>query len=500
MHINPLQAALEIEQFIEDRQKQALITAETIVPGAGREGIYPLISDATLVILNAQLQNGQALIDGLVICQALYRRAEETALSALTATGKLSQIIDIDQAKPGQILRALGQIDHVEANYENGHMIFRVAVTLDAHVSELAPLNVIKDIEDMAGIEKHFTQLTINKLAAEAQSQALLQQRVTLPPELDARIALMDAAEARILSVQPDLGGVRIKGEVLTETLIGTGTSGRPIARITVALPFDELIELPEWLSAHVLCDANIMRLQTQVIEGMADQAGTLSIECELQLTTRAMAEEQLNVLEDAFSTGAEGIHVEQACHQLKSGVAQFEGVESFHGSVMLPPDAMGTVTILCVRARPILGDYQSTQAQTTLNGILEVQVLYQHQQEALARVLKEDLPFSIQMPVALPEGALICLSALGAESGAVMGDRLEIKSRIKICAEYRQVQTLVIAESIENMGPQPRREGILLTWPKPKDSAWSIAKKYRIPNATVALAMQDQKPLVLRL
>jgi hypothetical protein len=44
----------------------------------------------------------------------------------------------------------------------------------------------------------------------------VLRESVQLPAQLDARLSLIDWSSARVTGVAPDLGGVRVKGEVLT--------------------------------------------------------------------------------------------------------------------------------------------------------------------------------------------------------------------------------------------------------------------------------------------
>ena len=500
MEFRLIQKPLEVERLVGDSMKQVLVTTETMVPGAGRDQVRPLIADATLVIHHAEVQQDQVVLDGTVFCQALYRQGDESSVRALSAEGKLSQIINIDGASSGQILRVAGDVEHVEPSYENGHMVFRVAVALHAQVSELSPISLIEDIEGRNDIEKHYVDITGSKLAAEAHAGATLHEEVNLPAELDARMALMDMGDARIHGIQPDLGGVRVRGEVMTETWIGTGVAGRPVAKVSVALPFDEVVELPEWLSANVVCDAQIARLQTSVQEGAAGRDGMLGIECALSIKVSAVVEEEVRALQDAFATDADGILVEQMPIEVKSGVVQHESIEAFKGSISLGAQAPGAGAILCVKARPTLADWVASRGQTELSGIIEAQVLYLESSGVGVSVIREELPFTAQISGELPADAWVRVSAMNAESGALMSDRLEIRCQMKIAADYRHSNHIVCAVSAEASGPEKRRDGIILTWPQEGDSAWGLAKKYKIPVATVGETLVKGRAAVLRI
>ena len=76
---------LELENLIGARESQALVRAEALVPGAGRDAIEPLLADACLYISQADLQSDRIVLEGVVSCQAAYRQGEESVVKALTA-------------------------------------------------------------------------------------------------------------------------------------------------------------------------------------------------------------------------------------------------------------------------------------------------------------------------------------------------------------------------------------------------------------------------------
>ena len=82
MAISVLKQALEIEELVGSRQGQALLRAEAIVPGAGRDAIETLMSEADLVIGQVDVQEGRVVLEGTALCQAVYRQGDEAAAFA----------------------------------------------------------------------------------------------------------------------------------------------------------------------------------------------------------------------------------------------------------------------------------------------------------------------------------------------------------------------------------------------------------------------------------
>ena len=146
-------------------------------------------------------------------------------------------------AEPGMFSRVWASVDHVEAKYENGHMIFLVSCTLRAQALRLEAVSGIQSVSGQPGLETAYETLHSVKLAAESSEMALLRDTVPLPAALDARATLMDWAMAEIDDMAPDLGGVRVKGRVLVETLVSSGASGQPASVVRVPMALDQLVE-----------------------------------------------------------------------------------------------------------------------------------------------------------------------------------------------------------------------------------------------------------------
>ena len=179
----------EVEDLIGARMSQVLLRAEALVPGAGREAIEPLLADASLFIDAADIQSGRIVLDGTVACQAVYRQGGEVTLRALGAQTGLSHVIDIPGVEPGMFSRVWGTVEHVDAKYENGHMIFLVTCSLRAQALRLQPVEGVQSVVGQPGLETAFESLKSVKLAAESSEMALLRDTAPLPAALDARAA-----------------------------------------------------------------------------------------------------------------------------------------------------------------------------------------------------------------------------------------------------------------------------------------------------------------------
>jgi hypothetical protein len=388
-------------------------------------------------------------------------------------------------------------VEHVDADYENGHLVFRVSVSVRVQVLQLQPVEWIGAISGIDGLETTAEEICSVKTSAQTEVDEVLREEVSLPSALDARVALMAWNTVHVRKVAQDLGGVRVQGDVLVETLIGTGVAGRPVALVKVTMPFDKLAEMPEWLSADATAEAQVRRLSAMVEEGGEDEESTLKLEADLVVEVRASGKDCAKALTDAYATGDKDIQVTNREVELCEGYSSTDVTEPFKGTLLLPEGAPGVGTVLAVRARPNLSQWTAADGFTTFEGVLETGVLYLPGGDERLCSARAEMPFSVRCAGEMPQDAWAKVSASGAEANALMSDRLELRCALSVNGETRasrRVRALVDAEASE---PPRRRGGITLVWPEEGASAWSIGKKYRLPVEKIVAANGGKEQIV---
>ena len=489
----------EVEELIGTRVSQVLLRAEALVPGAGREAIEPLLADASLFIDAADLQADRVVLDGAAACQAVYRQGEEPAPRALTAQAKLSQVVEIPGAEPGMFSRAQGTAEHVEARYENGHMIFLVTCTLRVQVLRLRQVEGIADVRGAEGLETAYEQLESVKLAAESSAMALLRETTPLPAALDARATLMDWTSVELETAERDLGGIRVKGRVVVQTLVSSGEAARPASTVRVPLPLDQLVELPEWLAAgDIAIEADVRSVRTQIVAGGADGSPQLTCEAELRVRALANVTDRPRVLRDIYATRGRALEVEYQQLDLCTSVSRGRLTDTVRGSVALQEGAPRVGSVLAVQAKPVIGEWRGMDGAGRIEGVLEVAVLYMPAGGEPPAAAQAELPFAVDVPVPLDGDSEVAVQAVSAEAAALVGDRLDVKAQVGIHCETRiRRQARIVSEVSEGAEIQ-RQPGIVIVWPAPGEDAWALGRRYAIPAAEAAEAAPGS-PLVLK-
>lgn len=495
---------IEIENGVGAKAAQALVRAEALVPGAGREAIEVLLTNASVELDGPEAQTDRLVVEGTVRCQAVYRQGSEATLRALTAEATLSQVFDMPGTAPGHTATACAGVDHVEARYENGHMIFLTTVALSAQTFKLTPTDVVTSVSG-AQAQTQFTDLSSVRSIADSEASALLREEVALPAALDARTALMDWGTATVESYEADLGGVRVKGKVFVESLVASGVEGRPAATVKYALDYDQLVEVPEWLAQEVFAGASLNRLETRVEQGGEGEDSTLVIEAEVGVNVTSVGKDAVTALSDAYATGGQRLAVEGETLTLVTDIQSQRFTELVKGALLLSENAPGVGSVIAVVVHPNISGW-GEGGDSRVEGVLEANVLYMPGGSDRIASAQSELPFSVRCPGPLNGESEVRVSVLSAEANALMSDRVELRCMLGVSTVTRFSRKQDVVSTMAEGEDIKKRPGIVLFWPTQEDSVWSIGRRYAVSVDEVkkmnggSSVIEQGKAMVLRI
>jgi len=504
MALNIVRKGIEVERLIGEQTVQLQVRAEALVPGAGRESVEVLMSDGFASVSGAEAQNERVVVSGRVFCQAAYRLGQEGGARALTAQAPFEQIIEIEGTAPQMSVQTACTADHVETVYESGHMVFYVTVTLRVRVCSLEPVEAVADVGGAENVQTMTQEICSAKLNAETSGMIALEDEVRLPAALHARVTLMQWAEPSVEKAERDLGGVRVSGEVKVEALIASGVSNRPVALVRYALPFDQLISLPDWIAGEPEVTAEVSRLQVEVDEAEEGEDSELEIHCDVNVMVRMNGQDCAEVLSDVYSAGETELTGEFETLRLCSGVKRCSGQENFRSTLLLPENAPGVGTVLAVRVHPQISGWKETDGQAEAEGVLEAMVLYMQAGEEVLSSAQAELPFRMRLNCLPGEDAWATASAVDAEAAAIMSDRLELRCTLRAVTEERVVSEATVLKEVTAAPADPLPGGVGIFYPQKGDTLWTIGRRYRIPAAEIRAAnagiaeAEPGKPLMI--
>lgn len=488
---------LEVERLAAQTRLQLPVRAEALASGAGRESVEILLQDAVAVLKHVEVRNDRVTVAGEVQCQGLYAQGPENSIRALSAQAPFEQVFDMEGVRPKMTARARATVEQVQAAYEVGHLVFSVTLNLCVSVSSLSTVEPVCSLSGEE-VQQRTESLHSLKLNAEAEALCDLRDSVSLPGELDARVPLMYWARPVVQSVSRELGGVQVRGESAVEALVLSGVKNRPVILIRCRIPFEQLIELPDWLEGEYRVEAETRTLH-MTVEAAEAGGSALAIECGLHLALRVLGEDQAQVLTDAYQTGPTDLALTrqevEVCAALPSAQAEL----SFKSTLPLPEGAAPAGTVLAAHVLPVIAGWRTEGESTRVEGLLESTAVYLASPGGEITSTRGELPFEMELPGAFDPDAWVEVSASDAEAGALMSDRLELRCRLTARAEGRSSLTRDLITDAQPVEAPPQRQGVVLCYPQPGEERWELAKRYRVrPEEMKPLSGEEDAPLLI--
>lgn len=482
MALNAKKQTVETEAVVSAQTAQAVLQAEAMVSGAGRDAVEILMEDASINVTGMEVQAGRLLVDGMVVCQAAYRQGDAEVIRAVEARTQLQHGFEDEAVAVGMNASVEATVNHVEAGYLNGRILFRVTVELHATVCGITATEVVAEVEGIEGAECDVLEIETARNSAEAVAQAIVTETLSLPQELATQATLMDFATVTVEKTERDLGGVAVSGRVNAEVMIASSIPGRPVAMVKYPMAFRQLVEMPEWLTETVRATALVRSIRSTLVDGGSSGDMGLRLDADVDIYVRAVQSQKVLCVSNAYATGEVDLAAEQQEVTYTSAITAKETEETFKGTLLIPENAPRASTVLASLARPTVSASFNEKGHGVVEGVLEFAALYMPSGGEKPVTVRDELPFRLSTAQPIPEGSYVQAEVASCEASALMADRLEVRCAVRLKCSNREQQTARMAVEVTAAEQKPRRSGIVMFWPGKEDSVWSIGQRYHVP------------------
>ena len=291
-----------------------------------------------------------------------------------------------------------------------------------------------------------------------------------------------------------------ISNSYYSEILSGAEAGG-PVGWQSETIPFSEEIEGEGFRpGVQAIVTAHVRGLKSEVVFNQDDdvQEGNLRIEYILELEAEAREPAATEVLADAYPLTEDPFAAVQEEVRFIHEDEQLEQTQTLLLEVELPASSPGLGEILGAFAAPvaldIVGD-ESAQAE----GLMRVSLLYRTGGEAPLAVYEREVPFALEFSEV--DGRA---DVRAVEMGYVTAERVsqsQAQVRIPLTLRAERVGTAdiaVVTEIAEEGEPVVLPVGAVLYYPKPEETLWEVARRYRIAEEELRQRNPEGKSPVL--
>ena len=489
MELQCIRDHMETEQVLQAKPTQVTVEAEAALPGGLREEAKVYFADASVNMTGGEFSGSRMMAEGKVIFHALYAQGDMRNVAAMETTADFSQALPLKEemaTAAAAAVRPRAQVQHVSAKAFNGRLLLQAILQLTAEISLPRNLSFIRDVAENENIQRATQAISMQRAVGEGESTALLKEEFELSDVLQIKDTLYATAYAQVEDI---LGGAdgraTVTGVIQIEAYHTADMPGRPMVYTRHSMPFEQMVNLSGALGDALVAHSMVRDVAVLSQDG-PDNGKIMRAEVQLHSEITAVESREMTALKDVFTLSGPGVEKRSQHVFYRTDTVNEQAAESGKAVLMLPEGSPRMKQTLLSFARPILVRAEKQHGKLVTEGILEITLIYLTDDSAIPVSVEMEEPFRAVFAAQADENDQLMLSAAQVESSAVTGDRAELKYILRLQAEgVRKAEASVITDAAETDAQEPPK-GISLYFLQPGESAWDIAKRYRIPLAAI--------------
>lgn len=493
-----LKENIPVERLVGQGSAQA--TAETSVMLSGGDRNVSLVSCRALPSIGTvEVQTGGVAVQGTTEFSALYL-TQAGELFSRDAQASFSAVLQVEEAAPKMRATVRATVCSAGAEEKDGRMDFSATLCLEGFVVQPAVEALATGVDAPVAMAVKTARLETLNQAVRAQEREAFAENFPLADPAYTRV-VNSGARVQVDNVLVEDGEVEVTGSVTVDSLLSGAEAGGPVGWQSETIPFSEEIEGEGFRpGVQAIVTAHVRGLKSEVVFNQDDdvQEGNLRIEYILELEAEAKEPAATEVLADAYPLTEDPFAAVQEEVRFIHEDEQLEQTQTLLLEVELPADSPGLGEILGAFAAPvaldIVGD-ESAQAE----GLMRVSLLYRTGGEVPLAVYEREVPFALEFSEV--DGRA---DVRAVEMGYVTAERVsqsQAQVRIPLTLRAERVGTAdvaVVTEIAEEGEPVVLPVGAVLYYPKPEETLWEVARRYRIAEEELRQRNPEGKSPVL--
>ena len=478
--IEVLREELPIRRFAGEGLSQAVVEGEVALPGGLREETAVLGCEAMAVLARSNAESGRVSAEGRVNFHILYTQGDPTHVQALEASADFVHGMELAGAQAGMSVPVSLMVEHVEAAAQGGRMRLTAILRVHARAFTDEPVSVVTGIRGAEGLMTQTAVLSGVRTASTGAQDVLVRDECALGAALQITDTLCAAASVVVHDVMGGEGRAAISGEIALEATHLSRMPGRPVITTRHAIPFEETVLLSGEAGEELVCSAVVKDAAVLSQEAGEDGERTLRAEVLLGLWAQSVRRRESRLLMDAYTLEGDTLEMETQTVRRALEHRQVHTAES--GKLTLMLDGEKPVrTPLRASLRPVITELTQAAGRLSVEGMMEVSLLYMTDESVSPCVLHTEEPFRMVFACALSLPDSLTLTPASVEASCITSDRVEVKYILHLdCFDVPMEENALVTQVSPHPAPAEEK-GIMLCLRQPGETLWDIARRYRV-------------------
>lgn len=185
MEVDVTKQNITVNKLVSAKKEIVTIEGDMIVPDVKPDILNTIDTVGNVCIYKKEVMDGKVRFDGSVNLNVIYLADSETDTTrGLTNSLDFTQIVDVDNCKSGMELRNNIIIKDIECKVLNGRKInTKVVLEIDIYIYSNDEINILKEINNVNGIQTLNSSMKINNLVGTGCCRASAKDTISLSDE-----------------------------------------------------------------------------------------------------------------------------------------------------------------------------------------------------------------------------------------------------------------------------------------------------------------------------
>ncbi len=458
------------------------VEGDVTLPGSLRETTNILHTSAMAVVESAEAMQDRVTVTGRVIFRVTYIQGASSRPDAIEATADFTHVCEAKGARSGSDVQARAVAVHARAAVQGGRIHMQAEVQLNARVMVCEPVEVITGV-GLPGVQTRTAHVKLRRTVGRGSGDVLLREEFALPADMQILDTLGATAGVQMQDTAGGQGRIGLSGEVTIEAVHASGVPGKPVMVTRHTVPVSQSVEL-RGESGDLLAGRMVIKDVAVASQDAGDGERTLRAEVLLGLEAWSDREEEADLLTDAYTTSGDELRLNTETMAIRTGARQCHAAESGKAAILLPEDAKPLRTMLAAFVSPVLTSRTQQGSRLMAEGVLETTLVYMSGEGDAPVSARVDVPFRTAFAIQAEPEDTVTLTAANAEAVPITSDRAELRYILHLDVEGADTEEIpVVTEVTAVPGAVPTKD-IVLYFTQPGETAWDIARRYRIPES----------------
>ncbi|MDD2648178.1 MAG: DUF3794 domain-containing protein [Eubacteriales bacterium] len=473
----------DLEELVAREQSRVSVEGEVALPGGLREEVRVLMTDADCALIFSEAQSGYVGVKGRALFHVLYTQGEPKHPKCIETSVDFSQQIEAKLCESGMSAESDAQVESVEASVYGGRLRLSAVILLTADVTrQYAALTVTADGNER-GLECRYDKVTMTRVVGGGSKEETLRDVFPISEDIPVSETLYGKGTVTVQDVAGGEGRSMVSGNIEIYAYHASEDNEAPVILTRHTMPYSTAVELSGRQGDEMIAQAHLMDLA--VMSAVDKDAGRLlRVEATLIVRVKVLSHQTENYLRDAYTTEGDPIAARQSAYPVISVNEDVIAEERFKAVIKTGENVRNA---LAASITPKSVNPSPQQGRCVVSGEMDSETVYTTMNDEL-HTAKQALPYQIIMRCDIPKDTPVMLEISEIEAAPVSGDRIELKCLVKMRAHSVETNIMNAVSSAE-IAAHEEQSGIYLYRPQKNETAWDIAKKYRVTEGELSRA-----------